>query len=263
MHLPIDLNLLLLAFGGLAGLTTVLFGFGGGFVAVPLLYAMFTAVGTVPAQAMHVAVATSTAVMIVGAGFASLRHARAGSLDMGQLLPLILPVSLGAVIGARAAISFGGEGLRAAFIAYLGLTILDCLFRPGFMTRATRLARPMRRRAAALIGLGIGAIAAFLGVGGSVMTVPLLRRRGADMTTATAMASPLSLPMAVAGTMGYVGLAEGSTGYVDAGAFLALAIGSTIGVRLSAPLIGRLPDRLHARAYLVLLTLVLVVMVLL
>ena len=35
--------------------------------------------------------------MIVGAGLAGLRHARAGSLDNGQLRPLILPVSLGAV----------------------------------------------------------------------------------------------------------------------------------------------------------------------
>lgn len=34
--------LLLLCFGGLAGITTVLFGFGGGFVIVPLLYTVLT-----------------------------------------------------------------------------------------------------------------------------------------------------------------------------------------------------------------------------
>ena len=37
--------LLLLCFGVLAGVTTVLFGFGGGFVVVPLLYAVLLARG--------------------------------------------------------------------------------------------------------------------------------------------------------------------------------------------------------------------------
>ncbi|MFS2163054.1 TSUP family transporter [Variovorax sp. Varisp62] len=68
------------------------------------------------------------------------------------------------------------------------------------------LSQPAEGRAApssigtALSGLVIGWIAAFLGVGGSVMTVPLMRRRGIAMGHATAMANPLSLPVALAGT---------------------------------------------------------------
>jgi uncharacterized membrane protein YfcA len=34
----VSIYLVLAGFGGLAGVTTVLFGFGGGFVVVPLLY---------------------------------------------------------------------------------------------------------------------------------------------------------------------------------------------------------------------------------
>ncbi|WP_342595142.1 hypothetical protein AAGT95_00270 [Salinicola lusitanus] len=59
-----------------------------------------------------------------------------------------------------------------------------------------------------------------------------MRRRGASMTAATAMANPLSLPMAVSGTATYVLLSAGDTplgawyaGYVDLRALLALAVG--------------------------------------
>src|SRR5699024_2244849 len=39
----------------------------------------------------------------------------------------------------------------------------------------------------------IGGLASFLGVGGTVMTVPMMRRSGAAMTVATTLANPLTL----------------------------------------------------------------------
>lgn len=126
----------------------------------------------------------------------------------------------------------------------------------------------MGRGVTAMTGTLIGAVAALLGVGGSVMTVPLMRRRGASMTAATAMANPLSLPMAVSGTATYVLLSASDTtlgawyaGYVDLRALLALAVGSWVGIRLASLWIGRIPDRIHTWVYLLLLTVVLVVMV--
>jgi uncharacterized membrane protein YfcA len=87
-------------------------------------------------------------------------------------------------------------------------------------------------------GVGIGAIATFLGVGGSVMTVPLLRRCGLSMSQATSMANPLSLPVAVAGTVTYMAMAGFSEfdlgswfiGYVDLLAFAVLTMGSLLGL---------------------------------
>jgi len=119
-------------------------------------------------------------------------------------------------------------------------------------------------------GLLIGVVATFLGVGGSVMTVPLLRRSGLSMSLATAMANPLSVPVAVVGTLTYVamagfrplGLGPWFAGYVDLLAFAVLILGSLAGMRLATPLIGRLPDRLHARVYIGLLALVLLAMLL-
>ncbi|MBB3141081.1 sulfite exporter TauE/SafE family protein [Halomonas organivorans] len=265
--------LLLLACGGLAGITTVLFGFGGGFFMVPLLYAVLLAThgadSLVGQAAMHIAVATSTGVMIVGAGLATRRHHRAGTLDWQWIRPLAGYIALGAVAGAAAAMAMRGDWVRWAFVAYLAVTIVDALLRPGFLARTAATPRAPSAGASAVLGLGIGMVAALLGVGGSVMTVPLMRRRGLPMTRATAMATPLSLPMALAGTAAYVLLARDQAallgpwqaGYVDLRAFAALAVGSWIGIRLASPWIGRLPDGVHAKAYLALLAGVLAAMV--
>ncbi len=209
-----SLYLLLAVCGCVTGITTVLFGFGGGFVVVPLLYRLLSTLNppgsTVGQSAMQIAVATSTCVMVFGALLATWRHQRAGTVDWTNVRPLVLPIGVGAVLGALAATRVPSEWLRCAFAVYLLLTILDCWLRSGFLAQsAARQHRPSVL-ANAVSGLMIGWIAALLGVGGSVMTVPLMRRRGIDMTRATAMANPLSLPDALAGTGTYLVLSTQS-----------------------------------------------------
>ena len=265
--------LLLTLFGCLTGVTAVLFGFGGGFVVVPLLYRMLTAShgadDPISQSAMHIAVATSTCVMIVNALVATGKHRRAGNLIRDYLWPLGGFIGLGAVVGAIAAVWVSGEVIRYAFIAYLGVTIVDCLLRRGFLTQSEGvIPRQLGTLETSGGGVGIGAIATFLGVGGSVMTVPLLRRCGLSMSQATSMANPLSVPVALAGTLTYMALAGFSEtdlgpwfiGYVDLLAFAVLTLGSMLGIRLATPWIGRIPDRVHAWVYIGLLVIVMVVM---
>lgn len=261
--------LLLTLFGCLTGVTAVLFGFGGGFVVVPLLYRMLTAShgadDPISQSAMHIAVATSTCVMIVNALVATGKHRRAGNLIRDYLWPLGGFIGLGAVVGAIAAVWVSGEVIRYAFIAYLGVTIVDCLLRRGFLTQSEGvIPRQLGTLETSGGGVGIGAIATFLGVGGSVMTVPLLRRCGLSMSQATSMANPLSVPVALAGTLTYMALAGFSetdlgpwfVGYVDLLAFAVLTLGSLLGIRLATPWIGRIPDRVHAWVYIGLLVIV-------
>ncbi|MCR8932276.1 MULTISPECIES: sulfite exporter TauE/SafE family protein [unclassified Pseudomonas] len=262
---------LLLFFGVLAGVTTVLFGFGGGFVVVPVLYSVLLAtygIGSAEGHAaMHVAVATSTCVMIFGAGLATLRHHKAGTVPWNQVRPLLGYIAAGAVPGAAAALALSGAWVRWAFIVYLGLTILDSILRPGFAQEGASPIRTLGRRMTAVAGTAIGVIAAFLGVGGSVMTVPLMRRRGASMTAATAAANPLSLPMAVVGSATFAALAWNDTsldawhvGYIDLRACLVLTVGSWLGIWAASRWIGRIPDGIHVKAYIALLCVALLVM---
>jgi len=269
------LYVILAIFGCASGITTVLFGFGGGFVVVPVLYGVLTAThganDAIGQSAMHIAVATSTCVMIVNSIAATRKHQRAGNILRAYVWPLAGFIAVGALLGAWAATRASGDLVRVAFIVYLGVTILDCVLRQGFMAQhAAQTPRPLGQGVVVGGGVVIGAIATFLGVGGSVMTVPLLRRRGLPMAKAAAMANPLTLPVALVGTVTYMAaarslpaaLAPWIVGYVDLLAFAALALGSLIGIRLGAPLIPRIPDRLHARVYILLLALVMLSMLL-
>lgn len=260
-------------FGLCAGVTTLLFGFGGGFFAVPLLYALLLTshgAGTAVAEhAMQIAVATSATVMIFSSALATWRHHRAGSLRWDLVRPLAPAIAVGALLGAWAALYVTSAWLRGLFIGYLLLSLLDAWLRPGFVRTGGQALAEMSRTGATLAGLPIGALAALLGVGGSVMTVPLMRRRGASMRTATAMANPLSLPMALAATLVYAlvpssqaDLGVGVLGLIDLRAALVMTVGAWLGMHLAAPLLGRIPDHVHARAYLALLACVLLVMLL-
>ena len=266
--------LLLLAVGCLTGITTVVFGFGGGFVIVPAVYAAVEATSGGPdgGQAMHVAVATSTAIMVVNASSATIASARLGRLRREYLWPITVFIAVGAALGAFAANWAPEALLHILFVVYIAVTMIDSVVRKGFLSGSDGPAacKPLSAPTSTLGGVGIGTIASFLGIGGSVVTVPLLRRKGVAMADATALANPLSLPVAIAGTVVYVlaGPASlhsrhsGQLGYVSLAAAAALLAGSVPAIALAKRfLAGRIPDRVHAVAYLILLGIILLAMI--
>jgi uncharacterized protein len=257
----------LLGVGCLTGITTVVFGFGGGFLTVPAVYAAVAATGG--AAAMHIAVATSTAIMVVNASSATIAGARLGRLRRDYLWPLAAFIGVGAALGAVAATWAPETLLHVLFVVYIAVTIVDSALRKGFLRGPAGPASgaPLRTTTSTLGGVGIGALASFLGVGGSVMTVPLLRRKGVAMAEATAMANPLSLPVAIAGTLVYALGAPmghpGQVGYISVAAAAALIGGSVPTIALAKRVLAgwSIPDRAHAVAYLILLGLILLAMI--
>jgi uncharacterized membrane protein YfcA len=83
------------------------------------------------------------------------------------------------------------------------------------------------------------------------------------MAEATALANPLSVPVAVTGTLVYAlaPTGTGPLGYVDLTAGAALLLGSLPAIALTRRVTGRVPDRVHSLAYVALLVVVLVAMV--
>ena len=255
---------ILLAAGFLTGISTILFGFGGGFMVVPLVYHLIA--GAQPGQAMHIAVATSTALMILNAGYASYGHWRRGALRRETIIPLCYALAGGALIGAFIATRLTDGLIRLLFILYMLLTIVDCVWRKGFLQKTAR--RPLSAATLWLGGPGIGVIAAMLGVGGSVMTVPLLRRHGYEMKYCVSAANPLSIAIALmgAGMYGWLGHGKiagaGYLGYVNLGMLAWLALSGMLGMAFARYALPKMGDELHARVYVWLLVLVLVSMLL-
>lgn len=250
------------AAGFVTGITTIMFGFGGGFVVVPFVYHLVASSGMVESGGMHVAVATSTAVMIFNAGYATWLNARRGNLVPETISPLIHLIALGAILGAFAATLLEEEALRLLFILYLLATIADCLFRDGFLSRPEK--RALSGPTLIIGGPLIGSLATMLGVGGSVMTVPLLRRHGHAMKHCVSAANPLSIPVAMLGSAMYAWLGWGKglgaeyLGYINLRILGVLVLSGIAGIVFAKTLIPDVDDRVHARVYLFLLVLVLV-----
>ncbi|MCO5973515.1 sulfite exporter TauE/SafE family protein [Actinoallomurus soli] len=253
----------LLGIGLMTGVTTVLFGFGGGFVTVPVVVWSDAALGS---GAMRVATATSALVMVVNAGFATAATRRNLLAALRGRAILLTLLAAGGAAGALLTRLVPPGLTRWAFVGYLVATIVDLLVRPGFIRpHAPGEAVPRGPRPIpAALGAPIGAVAAFLGVGGSVMTVPMLRRAGHSMHAATALANPLTLVIAVPAAL--VSLPAGPApgahliGLIDptaAACLLTGAIPVIIAFRRRPP---RIPDHLYARSYLGLLVLVTITM---
>lgn len=250
--------------GFTTGITTVLFGFGGGFVVVPFVYQLLRRQPDLSENALHIAVATSTAVMIFNAGWVSYRNWRAGNISAQACLPLLWFIAAGAVIGSWLAGRLSEEWVRILFILYMLLTIGDCLLRNGFFSgTAPRRLSPLAVTGG---GIGIGMIAALLGVGGSVMTVPLLRRHGYTMRDCISAANPLSLPVACCGTLTYAisGWQKipgyGFLGFIDLNILAVLVLTGWTGIVFTRRAIPAVSDSWHAWIYVLLLCMVLLAM---
>ncbi|MFF8682959.1 TSUP family transporter [Streptomyces sp. NPDC015237] len=259
--------LALLGIGLLTGVTTVLFGFGGGFVAVPVVVWADSALG---ADAIRVATATSAVVMVVNAGFATAVTPRRVLAALRGSGPLLALLAAGSSAGALAARMAPAALIRWAFVAYVALTVVDLLLRRGFLRpRAPAgVADGAPRPLPAVVGVPVGAVAAFLGVGGSVLTVPAMRRAGHSMRVATALANPLTLAIALpaaavflAGAQGLAGAHAHLVGLVDLRAAAGLLLGALPVIAVLRRRPPRIPDRAHAWTYVALLGAVTVAMV--
>lgn len=255
------MSVLILVLVGLAvGVTTVLFGFGGGFVTVPVILLVDAARGP---DALRIAVATSALVMLANSAVAASATRRSVLAHLRGRQRLFALLAAGGAAGAGAALFVPNVVARWGFVAYIVVTVIDILLRPGFLPRRDAggsFTQSHPRRIPDYWALPIGGIAAFLGVGGSVMTVPMMRRSGLDMGLATSLANPLTVAIAapalvVASTFGssVTSSARGMVGTVDVTAAIALLAGAIlviIPLRRRPP---RVPDTFHAWAYLALL----------
>ena len=255
-----DMTFLVLFLVGLAvGVTTVLFGFGGGFVTVPIILLVDASRG---GDAVRIAVATSALVMVVNAVIATVSTRRSILDRLRGRQALFILLAVGGAAGAGAALFVPDAVPRWGFVAYIGVTVVDLLLRPGFLPRRGTPQSAGNVAARGLpdaLGVPIGSIASFLGVGGSVMTVPMMRRSGMEMSGATSLANPLTIAIAAPAMVvafafgGDVIAGTGLVGTVDVASALALLAGAIPVIVLLRRRPPRIPEAVHSWAYLALL----------
>lgn len=238
--------------GLLAGLLAGLLGIGGGLVFVPALLFAFHQQGVAPELAMHLAVGTSLAAIVLTSTSSIAAHARRGSVDWVVFRGLLPGLVLGGVIGALAASIVPGTALRQVFGAFLVLVAVQLIgrvhARPGGSVPDTG--------GTALAGATIGTVSAMLGIGGGTLTVPFLVWCKLPVLRAVGTAAAAGLPLALAGVAGFVvtgwsttGLPPTASGFVDWATALPVGLIAMIAAPAGVRLAHRVPGDLLRRMF--------------
>jgi uncharacterized membrane protein YfcA len=229
-----------LAVGFFAGLL----GIGGGAVMVPILVLIFTAQGLPGDHVMHIALGTAMAA-IVFTSISSMRaHHAHGAVDWGiarAITPGILAGSFCAALVAGL-ISKRPLGLMFTGLVFYAATQILFDLRPK---RSRELPGSTGLFAA---GATIGAVSSLLAAGGAFLCIPFLAWCSVPLRRAIGTAAAVGLPIALAGTLGYVlqglraeGLPSSSLGYVYLPALVLVVATSMLAAPLGARLTHRLP----------------------
>lgn len=225
-----------LALGVAAGILAGLLGIGGGLILVVALVWLLPSQGVPVEAAMHVALATSLTSIVLTAMSSAYAHHRRGSVLWRSVAWLVPGMLLGGLLGAALATALSGDILRWFVSGYCFVAAAQLLFGKTRSGGDRRDAPASPGLTAA--GVGIGGVAAVVGIGGGSMTVPLLVWLGVAPVRAVGTSSACGVAIALASAIGYMGLGPpagtlpaGSVGYV----YLPAAIGVALASMLAAP----------------------------
>lgn len=238
--------LLFLALGAIAGVLAGLLGVGGGLVLVAALAWMLPGVGVPKEAAMHAALASSLASIVLTAAASARAHHGRGSVLWPTVRWMIPGLLLGGWLGSGVAVRIDGDALRWIVAGYCLIAAAQLTFGgtravAGGAEVAAPHGAPMT-----LAGVFIGAVSAVVGIGGGSMTVPLLVWRGVKPVRAVGTSSACGVAIGLASAVGYAlhaphgALPQYAVGYV----YLPAAIGVAAASVLAAPYGMRLAHRL-------------------
>jgi uncharacterized membrane protein YfcA len=228
------------------GFCAGLLGIGGGAVMVPILVIVFTAQGLPSDHVMHIALGTAMATIMLTSISSMRAHHAHGAVDWSIARAIAPGILLGAFCAALIAGLIAKRPLAVMFTALVFYAATQILFdlRPK---ESRELPGPPGLFAA---GALIGAVSSLLAAGGAFLCIPFLAWCSVPLRRAIGTAAAVGLPIAMAGTLGYViqglraeGLPSPSLGYVYLPAF-ALVVATSI---LAAPLGARVAHRLPVK----------------
>ncbi len=230
--------------GVVVGFFAGLLGVGGGGTMVPILTTLFLAQGFSHGQVVHMALGTSMAAIVI-TSLSSLRaHHRHGAVRWDVLRAITPGILLGTFGGTFLASRVDTVPLAIFFAAFMALMSMQMLL----SIKPT----PSRGLPGAVgmgvAGLAIGGVSALVAIGGGSMSVPFMTWCNVKVQHAIGTSAAIGLPIAVAGTVGYLvnGWAVTATppfslGYIYLPALVLVSLPSILTAPLGARMAHRLP----------------------
>jgi uncharacterized membrane protein YfcA len=240
----LEIALMYLAVGLIAGLLAGLLGVGGGVVIVPMLVFCFVKQGVQPDLIMHMALGTSLASIIFTSISSFMSHHRRGSVEWSivrRITPgILIGTFLGSVVASRLSTGF----LKGFF----------CVFLFSVATQMILNKKPKATRdlpgSVGMFGVGstIGVASALVGIGGGSLSVPFMMWCNVAAHRAIGTSAAIGFPIAIAGAIGYMvnnlgaeGLPAYSLGYIYLPALVFIVCFSVFTAPLGAKLAHALP----------------------
>jgi len=260
--IPAELIMLLLAIGCVGGFLSGLLGVGGGIIFVPALFFSLTSLGFSADHAMHVAVGSSLAVVLATGSTSAFGHYRRGAVDLTIVKAWGVPMVFGVIMGAMVASSVKSVVLKEIFA---GMTL--CIAFYMIFARERTEAKPLRFLTMTvqkgICGL-IGLVSAMVGMGGAILTVPMMNYVGLPIQRAVGTGATLGIAVALPGIVTYMvtGMLYGenlppwSIGYVNLLTVAMILPSSMLLAPLGVKVSHNMPRRMLRRVFAIVLLIV-------
>jgi uncharacterized protein len=197
----IELALLLVVVGALAGFLAGVFGIGGGAILVPVFYECFRLAGVPLGVRMPLCVGTSLAVIIPTSISSFRAHYLRGAVNMDILKIWWLPIVLGVIAGSVTARYAPERLFKYVFVVVAWSAAARLLLAREDWKFGDELPKgPLMR----LYGFLIGILATLMGVGGGLYSNLLMTFYGRPIHQAVATSSALAVLISIPGALGYV-----------------------------------------------------------
>ncbi len=241
--------------GLLAGVLAGLLGISGGVITVPCLFFIFKYMGFSKLHLMHYAIGTSMAAMIFNSLSATYFHNKRGSV-LWDVIKVMLPgIFIGSLGGAFIADLLSGVILQICF-GFFALLVGIYFLKPHALHEGHhRLPSPLKLSG---ISFGVSFMSNILGIGGGIITVPILMAYKVSDQKAIASSSAITLLITSLGALAYLffGLNEAplkdSIGFIYIPAFCIIAattfFAAPLGVKLAHQLSAKTLRRIFACA---------------
>ncbi|MEA3404686.1 MAG: sulfite exporter TauE/SafE family protein [Pseudomonadota bacterium] len=249
--------LIYLVTGAFVGFAAGLLGIGGGLIIVPVLTTVF-AYYLDSEHIVHLAIGTSLATILITSLSSVKAHHGHNAVRWDIVKLLFIGILLGAFLGG-----WSSQFVESSHLGYL-FGFLELLIAINMLLAI----KPSPHRELpglpgnTIAGSIIGSLASLVGIGGGTLTTPYLVWNNISMHQAIATSAAVSLPVALAGTFGFLigginaeNLPEYATGYIYWPAFFGIVFASVLTAPLGAKAAHQLPVKTLKRVFGILLLL--------
>ncbi|RUM92530.1 MAG: sulfite exporter TauE/SafE family protein [Thiomicrospira sp.] len=241
--------------GIIAGFFAGLLGIGGGLIIVPVLTSVFLYFIEGP-HLVHLAIGTSMATILITSLASVKAHHRHDAVRWDIVKTLTPGIFIGGILG----------GWISQYISAPMLAKIFAVIEFGIALKMLLDLQPNPHRempgiaGRSVAGTIIGSISALVGIGGGALNTPYMVWHNVSMRQAIATSAACSLPIAAAGTLGFLiggwnvpNLPDHAIGYIYWPAFLGIVIASFFTAPIGAAMTHKLPVKTLKRIFAILL----------